>query len=62
MWGASYLFMRHAVPYFGPVLMIAGCAIILTGCSLILGLVRWPARTVAPAQAGAQSGFPPPRE
>ncbi len=22
MWGASYLFMRHAVPYFGPIAMI----------------------------------------
>ena len=33
---------------------IVGCAIILAGCSLILGLVRWPARTVT------QPGFPPP--
>ena len=24
MWGASYLFMRYAVPYFGPLPMIAG--------------------------------------
>jgi drug/metabolite transporter (DMT)-like permease len=26
---------------------IAGCAVILAGCALILGLVRWPARRVA---------------
>jgi len=36
MWGASYLFMRYAVPYFGPLPMIAGRVLI---AGLALGVV-----------------------
>jgi drug/metabolite transporter (DMT)-like permease len=34
MWGASYLFMRHAVPYFGPVLMIE-VRVLVAGVALL---------------------------
>ena len=37
MWGASYLFMRHAVPHFGPVPMIE--MRVLCGGLLLLGYV-----------------------
>ena len=33
MWGASYLFMRYAVPHFGPVVMIAG-RVLVAGLAL----------------------------
>jgi drug/metabolite transporter (DMT)-like permease len=33
MWGASYLFMRYAVPYFGPLPMIAG-RVLIAGVAL----------------------------
>lgn len=33
MWGASYLFMRYAVPYFGPLAMIAG-RVLIAGVAL----------------------------
>jgi drug/metabolite transporter (DMT)-like permease len=46
MWGASYLFMRHAVPYFGPVLMIelrvlAGGLLLLAYVLAMRGSVGW---------------------
>jgi hypothetical protein len=34
MWGASYLFMRYAVPHFGPVLMIEG-RVLIAGIALV---------------------------
>ena len=33
MWGASYLFMRYAVPHFGPIPMIAG-RVLIAGIAL----------------------------
>ncbi len=33
MWGASYLFMRYAVPFFGPIPMIAG-RVLIAGVAL----------------------------
>ena len=46
MWGASYLFMRHAVPYFGPVPMIMlrvliGGLLLLAYVTAIRGNVGW---------------------
>jgi drug/metabolite transporter (DMT)-like permease len=35
MWGASYLFMRHAVPHFGPIPMIAG-RVLIAGSALAI--------------------------
>ena len=35
MWGASYLFMRYAVPHFGPIPMIAG-RVLIAGATLSL--------------------------
>ena len=40
MWGASYLFMRYAVPYFGPLQMIAGRVLIAGAALGIFLLVR----------------------
>jgi uncharacterized membrane protein len=40
MWGASYLFMRHAVPYFGPVLMIEVRVLVAGVALLAFALVR----------------------
>src|SRR5258708_15045146 len=34
MWGASYLFMRYAVPHFGPVLMIEA-RVLIAGLALV---------------------------
>jgi len=34
MWGASYLFMRYAVPFTGPVLMIE-LRVLLAGAALL---------------------------
>jgi len=34
MWGASYLFMRYAVPYFGPILMIEA-RVVIAGLALL---------------------------
>lgn len=34
MWGASYLFMRYAVPHFGPVLMIEA-RVLIAGIALV---------------------------
>lgn len=46
MWGASYLFMRYAVPYFGPALMIE-LRVLIAGIALLMflqatgGIVGW---------------------
>ncbi len=46
MWGASYLFMRYAVPYFGPIAMIE-MRVLIAGIALIAfvaatgGVVGW---------------------
>jgi drug/metabolite transporter (DMT)-like permease len=46
MWGASYLFMRYAVPYFGPVALI-GLRVLIAGVALAAfllaagGSVEW---------------------
>jgi drug/metabolite transporter (DMT)-like permease len=45
-WGASYLFMRHAVPYFGPVVMIelrvlAAGLLLLAYVAVMRGSVGW---------------------
>src|SRR4029077_1293562 len=34
MWGASYLFMRYAVPFFGPILMIT-LRVLIAGVTLL---------------------------
>ena len=47
MWGASYLFMRHAVPHLGPVLMIE-IRVLVAGLILL---------AVPRAPRGAQVGW-----
>ena len=48
MWGASYLFMRYAVPYFGPVTLIE-LRVLIAGVALtaFLALTRRLGRMVA---------------
>jgi drug/metabolite transporter (DMT)-like permease len=40
MWGASYLFMRYAVPHLGPVVMIAGRVIVAGAALFVFVTVR----------------------
>ena len=58
MWGASYLFMRHAVPYLGPVPMIllrvvVGGLILLAWVTAMRGSVGWAAHWPAFLFVGA---------
>ena len=40
MWGASYLFMRYAVPHMGPVLLIE-LRVLIAGAATFIGNVRF---------------------
>lgn len=58
MWGASYLFMRHAVPHFGPVPMIElrvllGGLLLLAYVAAMRGEVGWKAHWRAYLFVGA---------
>jgi drug/metabolite transporter (DMT)-like permease len=58
MWGASYLFMRHAVPYLGPVPLILlrvliGGLLLLAFVAAVRGTVGWKAHWPAFLFVGA---------